>query len=536
MPFGHDAKPGETRIYEYGVPRTAVHHGLLTGEHVAIDEMRGQVRLWNWLVEVERGYRAARDVLLAPYPPQPVDVVGKDGKTRKQMRRILPLETKDALDALNRRTADALNAACTTSGLYSWHYTDVKLRWIEARKKFDPPKFHRWDGNEKVWTYIPGGLPVSQMWNGNTLVRFERGGRDGDVLVYLRIQSDERRRPVWMALPIRLHRPLPPESKIASVTAVREVIGPNVRWKVLVGIARRGGWRTFDGPRAGSVGVDVGWRQLPCPCEQCKVLAAADRPRGLRVAAWHDDTGRSGEVVLFHGYLQARDEIDGIQGDRALAFNAVISDLRAYLAGAPVVPEWLAEETRYCHQWKRYGRLVTLLRKWDERRFDGDDRIVTTIREWTRRDHWAWLKVSEWLDRLLRDRRERYRLFASWVANTYERVMLEDFDLSVVARVKKNAAHACEGGTGAELPGPVRHNRQLAGVYQLRLALKNACGREGIEVVLREAAGTTMICSLCGSIEHFDHARELRHTCGACGHEWDQDQNASLNVLRGVSI
>ncbi len=539
MPYGH--KAGDTRVYEFGVPRTAVHHGLLVGQDKAIEEMCGQVTLWNWLVEVEKGYRKAKEFILAPYPPQPVETVDKSGKLRKVMKRILPLEAIDALRALDRRTTDAVNEACTTSGLYSWHYTDVKLRWLAARAKFDPPKFHRWDGNEKVTTWLSGGMPVDAIWTGNTLLRCERGAYEGDVLVHLRIATDEHRRPVWMTLPMRMHRPLLPGGLIRSVSAVREMVGPTIRWKVLFCVESKTGWRTCDAERHGAIGIDIGWRQVPCPCDECKARrrALGARPgfgdrKGLRVAAWHDDQGQAGEVVLHHDYLDARDDIDDLQGNRALAFNAIISDLRAFVKSCPAVSDWLREESRYCHQWKRYGKLVRLLRMWDERRFDGDAEIVRKVRDWSQTDHWAWQKEADWLDKRLRDRRERYRLFAAWVASTYESVMIEDFDLSEVARVKKDKNG--EKGKGAELPEPVRHNRQLAGVYQLRLALKNACEREGVSIILREPAGTTMICSACGSVEHYDQAAELRHTCEACGANWDQDDSAAINILRDVHL
>ena len=73
--------------------------------------------------------------------------------------------------------------------------------------------------------------------------------------------------------------------------------------------------------------------------------------------------------------------------------------------------------------------------------------------------------------------------------------------------------------------------RVLVAVSELRSILAHTCAREGVALVTVPAEYTTVDCSRCGSRERFDAAAELRHRCGACGSEWDQDANAARNLL-----
>ena len=36
---------------------------------------------------------------------------------------------------------------------------------------------------------------------------------------------------------------------------------------------------------------------------------------------------------------------------------------------------------------------------------------------------------------------------------------------------------------------------------------------------------------MCGVVNRWDQAAEIRHTCDACAATWDQDENAAQNIL-----
>jgi transposase len=71
-------------------------------------------------------------------------------------------------------------------------------------------------------------------------------------------------------------------------------------------------------------------------------------------------------------------------------------------------------------------------------------------------------------------------------------------------------------------------NHRIAAVGRLRQFVREKAG-EYQEV---DRKHTTKRCHACGSVEDFDAARELEHSCSACGEIWDQDYGAAKNLLR----
>jgi len=109
------------------------------------------------------------------------------------------------------------------------------------------------------------------------------------------------------------------------------------------------------------------------------------------------------------------------------------------------------------------------------------------------------------------------------LARKYKTLVLEDFDLRVMAR-----RGSVEDGAENE---DARSNRQLAAVSELRLCLEQAFKGRGGDVVRLPAANTTRRCHACGHTEAFDAAAAILHTCPGCAATWDQDRNAALNLL-----
>ena len=284
---------GDCRVMEYGVPSAAVHKGLLQGAKAAIEEMRRRVQLWNRLVDIDQQYRQARSELLGPAP------TGEDGK---RLKRQLTAEQKDALARLDDVRREAANQACRESGCYWCNYSDVKVAWEVARRKPDSLRHHSWRGDGKVTTQLMRGLPVPQAFGQHGFLRLSFPHPDTypeDVIVQMRIGSDEQRRPLWLTLPIRMHRPLPEDCLVKSVSALRERLANRSRWRVVFVLERPAGasgtWARFgEAERRGSIAIDVGWRRLP---------------HGLRVATWHDDAGQTGELVLPERYLEQRRKV-----------------------------------------------------------------------------------------------------------------------------------------------------------------------------------------------------------------------------------
>ncbi len=509
MAYGH--KAGDCRVYEYGCGHSPIRRGLGQNLELAKQEMRRRVGLWNRLVELDQQERAAKEAIMGPAP------VGSDGK---RQRRTLTDEQKAELQAIQDATRVRVNELCQESGCYWMNYSEVKQAWDMARKKPGGQlRFHSAARERgKVTTFLVRGLPVPEAFSGQSaylhIALSPTNPKHADLR--MRIASDENRQPVWLSLPITYNRPLPADCYIKNVSAYCERISTDERWTVSFVLERReGSWAKYpDATRAGTVALDLGWRRLP--------------GEGIRVAVWRDQAGQTGELRLPERYVEQRARVERIQSHRQNLFNETVTALLAWVEARESPPEWLTEAIKYARQWRRYGHLVTLLRDWHERRFRGDEPIVAMLEAWQQRDLHLWRYGDHLRDQVLQWRRETYREMAAQLARRYSTVILEEFDLRQVARLKS------ADGKPNELVKRARYYRQIAGLSELRLALESTCEREGGTVARRPAAYTTMQCPVCGSIEDWDH-RELRHTCSECGCNWDQDYSAAENLLVGAA-
>lgn len=138
---------------------------------------------------------------------------------------------------------------------------------------------------------------------------------------------------------------------------------------------------------------------------------------------------------------------------------------------------------------------------------------------WRRQD----LHLLQWetheRTRALGHRRELYRIFASQLSKKYSMVVLDEFDLRKVAKLAEP-----EGDN--DLSAPVRKNRQRAATSSLRIEIGARC-----RTAAEPAMYNTLFCNCCGSLQKFDAAVHLTHTCTECNETWDQDVNAAKNLL-----
>lgn len=513
MPYGRKAR--SVRAFEFGcLPPTE-------GERAAIDVMFGRVRLWNSLVELEKCHQERVEALLAPYLPPKSE--GDEAKAAWKAARKAVWKRDDVLEAarlMDKETMGEARRLCRESGLYWCNYEAVLVAWQLARKKPGELRFHA-ARNEpgKVSVRYQTGLPVADAFGDDTRmqvepvapeawtspVRSERRKLARTVL-RLRVASDNRK-PVWLVLPMVMHRPLPADGLIRECSVLRERVGFSWRWKAVLIVETPE--RTPQPTGSGRASIDLGWRR---------------RPHGLRVCAWRDDSGRSGDLVLPPGWLAEMAKTENLRSIRDDHLNATRAALLAWLIETPSAPEWIGQERARFKSWRSQSSMMRLVRLWRERRFPGDDIGLAMLEEWRRRDVHLYSYEANLRDQLIRQRREIYRLFAADLARRYREVVLEDFDLRPVVMLAKHAK---------EMHAAARHQRVWAAPSVLRLAVVNACEREGLLVSKVPCAYTTVICGECGSLERFDKAREMLHKCEGCGITFDQDDNAAANLLDG---
>lgn len=558
--FGHEAKP--CKVYEYGCLPP------ISGEQILIDELHRRQRFWNALVEIERSVRAqVRELLAVPDDPvaplaDQLKAVREGIKTaRKKARsgkvdvsmlqsraaelreriaaakverdaskKLVAEANRTVLDQLERERRAAVKAEIAKSGLYWCNYDEVQKDYEQARKKAmrdkTELKFHRWDGAGKVTVRYQKGLPVPDVFGSDTRLQINPVSaevwespsrsvrrRQARTVIRLRVTSDQNKKPVWVELPMVMHRPMPAESKIRCASIVRERVGRTWRYKAVITatIPENSIRRQIRG--SGAVGVDLGWRMVK---------------EGLRVAYWADDRGRHGELTLPPEVLHEFAKCDDLRAIRDKHFNEAKAALGKWLTeNNGNAPEWLKDETKNLTQWRAAGKLANVVRRWRQARFDGDAEIFGQMSAWMHRENHLYDWEANLRDQVHRRRREIYRVFAAKLARSYATVVMEDFDLRKVARKPDP-----EQGTQRVLP--TDRQRFVASVSELRLAIKNACQQAGTEYVATEAAYTTIDCAVCGHREKFDASAQVLHTCPKCGKLYDQDHNAAINLLQRV--
>lgn len=550
--FGNDSEP--CKVYEYGCLSP------VSGEESLLGEIRRRQQFWNKLVEIEHAHRAkVRELLVIPDDILPalynqLEEVRKEIKIAKQKERsgkvdVVHLQEKAKalreqiaiakpaqaeakkqaaevnrlpLEQLEAERREVVSTAVKASGLYWVNYEEVRNSYELARRKAmrdkTELKFHRWDGTGKVTVRFQNGLLVSDVFGANTKLQINpvpheawdhpvRGMRRKmtRTVIRLRVTSDEKRKPVWIELPMVMHRPMPPESKIRCASIVREKVGREWRYKAVITATIKEACKCHG---SGHVGINPGWRKVES---------------GLRVAYWADDNGDHNQLVLPLEVLHEFDKLNDIKSIRANYYNEY-KDILAKWEVANTLPDWLKEELKTLPTWRSQGRMVALISHWRDARFDGDNEIFEKLMYWRKRENHLYDWEANLRDQVHRRRRELYRIFAAEVVKKYGTVVMGNFDLRKVAR--KNTP---EEGTQGSLPPD--HQRFIASISELRLAIKNACNGAGVTVDNQESNNITQTCHSCGYAEKYDAAVQIWHTCPKCRTLYDQDYNAAVNLL-----
>src|SRR5690606_1365312 len=228
------------------------------------------------------------------------------------------------------------------SGLYWGNYLDVIRGWQTACKRLDAPRFHRHEPHDgKISVRWPTGIPVARAWGDDTQFQIDPlpadlwtrprrpRPRDYRTVARVRVRTEGRRTPIWLELPVWLHRPLPPDGIIREVHVTWRRLAGKLRWQISIIVEQPATTPVPAG--TGRIAIDLCWRK---------------RPDGsLRVAYWLDDRGREGEVCLPAGWLTEYRRVEDLRSIRDQHTNATRAALLSWLGSAPGVPAWLGEAT-----------------------------------------------------------------------------------------------------------------------------------------------------------------------------------------------
>jgi Putative transposase DNA-binding domain len=432
-----------------------------------------------------------------------------------------------ATDAINERANELQRSARANCGVYWGTYLLVENEYQAARKMplYDgvlpnDPQFCRWSGEGRIGVQLQKGLAAALV-SGGTDQRMQiedvgpqcpnstgRNAQKRRAILKIRVGSTEGvRAPIFAAFPMVVHRPLPGAAIIKRAAVSMRKIGPREEWSVAITVDESATQQQIDSP-TGVVAIDLGWRAIG---------------KELRVARWSDDRGGQGELRLTAwdiGGLRKPDQLRSIRDRHFDCAMYVLAEMKKRIA----LPDWFRSATESSHAWHAQSRLCSLVRRWAAERFEGDVGWYEAFEAWRRKDDHLWRWETSQRTSALRFRREHYRIFAAKLGRAYKTLVLEAFDLRMLTR---------RAPIDADPENEVaRGNRQTVAVSELRHCLLNVFSRPGKEIARKEAANTTKQCHACGSIEEWDQAKDIQHTCSACGVVWDQDYNASLNLLK----
>lgn len=543
--------------------RRAEHRRALSA-FPQIGELEAEAKLADDAVlETSRAAKAAKVAAKRAAPAELREAVAAAKKRKKEVVAALRAVRKEVRatlsarqDEINAQAADKRRHARGACGAYWGTYLRIEDADMASRKQplydgHEPndPRFVPWCGEGAVGVQLQGGLALEELAT-DTQLRFEPGqlprGADPQsrrsalrprIVLAMRVDSDKKKKPIWARWKCIMHRPIPAGAIIKWAVVSLRKIGPREEWSVAITVdltAAAPGRPTGDVTQAsGSVAIDLGWRQLPDETWQrlrtkdgVTAMATETGP-AVRVAAWYDGTS-DGTLVLPGRLISQLRKAEDLRSIRDRNFDAARIALAAALgrmtSDGPVSP-WLIEATATLSQWKSPGRLAALALRWKNERFEGDAEAYDALEAWRYHDYHLWEWECSQRTKALRHRREVYRIFAADLARKYERLVLEDFDL------RKMAKHETVESGVPEIK-EARSMRQLTAPSELRLALINAFSGRFEKV---PAPGTTYTCHACGSAETWNQAKEISHTCSACGATWDQDDNAAKNILARAS-
>ncbi len=302
--------------------------------------------------------------------------------------------------------------------------------------------------------------------------------------------------PVWM------HRSMPDDCRIKKAQLVWKKEGEKMTGKLCLTLTR---------PRASkinlsvkAVGLDLGWRK--------------QKDGSLLVATSISTDGIYSRYVLPPDWMRGMDQVQRL--------HAHIDDHLLEVAG-------------YIHQAADLPDLIKAASFWRPElgsRHVNAQALHDAVRElnWQVPDeilHWykRYRHLVLWRDnlraKLIRRRREIYRLTARDIAMQNALIGIEDMDLSKMAMTKKR-----DDAQDNELREEARANRVRACIHVFRSEIEHQASKHGAQIVYA-TAHTTMRCRDCGTVTGQDRREKKVWTCENCGAKWDQDENAAGNLL-----
>jgi hypothetical protein len=457
---------------------------------------------------------------------------------KKAKQRVKNDETlRASLSEIEEQARADVQKARASSGVFWGTYLQVEAAVNRSRTGPTPPRFTPYDGTGRVAIQLQGdrwdktkkrGLTVAALFaceDNRLRVRpvpadtYDRPRHQrrlaSRTVAWIRAGTVEGKRdPLWIELPVILHRPLPDDALIKWAWVLRTRVGIRLEYSLQF-VFEAESLRSPSAPTGNeAVAVDLGWRNKP--------------DGGIRVAYWVDTAGQAGEVLVpIRTQLGLRKPED-LHAIRDKAFSEIRQHLLRWLESQSELPEELRQRTKRLAEWRSQTRLGALLCDWETARVEGDHWIFRAMQEWAQQERHLLAWEAHQRDRRLGHREEEYRRFAARLARTYATIVLKKFDLRRTRKMKVPEEGARSDGRKQ------RRTAYVAAPGELRVAIKDAAAKYGAAIVEIDSPDTTRACSSCGCVNEWKASSSIIHSCAHCGETWDQDHNACCNMLARV--
>lgn len=399
----------------------------------------------------------------------------------------------------------------------TWDTKALLLNRTKSHMKGAPPKFKHEFYSAAIRVQIQKGMTPAEL--------FRRGLKSGrakledtgeryrkvknkKIRLWIRVGSDEKKRPIWASMIFVQHREFPEGCLIKEIQAHCRQVGTRRQWHALFSV---------ESPprqprhRGGRVAIDIGWRRLPNGT--------------LRVLYWVGDDGREGEVVLPAELLTRIPKSESIHSHRDRLLNRMKFRLNDWLKKQQNLPEWLQKRAKNLPHWRSCARLRKLTEIWAAQPVPGGERMLRFLQSWRRRDIHLYTYEVFNLKKFHNIRMNIYRHAAKQLAGEYETIVMEDVDWKKMSRKPPIDSRKKDELARA------REAKRYTAPSLVEAAFKAAF----VSQVLVSCVNISWIHSECSQPCGERNRGRLNYRCEYDGVVFDQDRNACFNMLRVAS-
>lgn len=381
-------------------------------------------------------------------------------------------------------------------------------------------------GRYAYFAVVPWIAP--ERWQAMTRPEQRAAGR-GTVRMRVGTSDGE---PQWVEIPVQAHRWLPAGADITHVRLTVKRTAARRRAQVLLS-ARISQPQAVADQHAAAVVVHLGWRQTESGVRVAswRSTRPLSLPAGLGRVIVSDGDGLTGQILIPPTIMNRLDHSERLGAERSKALGSMRAALSAWLdQHGPIQHQGRDLAAADVSQWRSPAPFAALAKAWREASPPLSD-IGNVLETWRKVDAPLWDRQEHGRRRALGFRDDLYRQVAAAIVTQARLVVVDDMDLSAVARM----ARSQDDRSGALLRSAERRHRAAPG--RLREAIVRATRRAGVCCESVSPKGLARIHADCGHENPVDdrYATPVV-TCDGCGKRYVTESSTTLLMLRQAGV